>query len=129
MNSAQPTSLMESLKAVSYLEKIKQDPKPSPSNSAIAMAMEDTIDQQIEALSPSFKSWLSKRENSCRPSKGRCNNNKNRGNRGNYSNRNFKGLSMPYKPAGTAKSPATSKKWVIHASEPEHQNAKYINKV
>lgn len=76
-----PNTLMDAVKAARHLEKITSEPKHNGSNgksaavSAVTVKDENEFDQQIEALSTSFKSWLS--------SRGRNNNRaRGRGNRG-----------------------------------------------
>jgi len=61
---APPATLMEAVKAALHLEKIKQDPKQTTSASAVSAVEAEPTEQQSEALSSSFKSWLSRRGNS-----------------------------------------------------------------
>jgi len=64
-------TLMEAVKAARHLEKIKQDPKQTTTASTVSAVDAEPMDQQIEALSSLFKSWLSKCGNSRGRARGR----------------------------------------------------------
>ena len=70
---APPATLMDAVKAARHLEMITTEPKTSNSKAAAVTAVEATDDAQldIEALSSSFKSWLTKRGRGNGRSRGR----------------------------------------------------------
>ena len=132
-----PATLMEAVKAARHLEKIKQDPKQASSASTVSVVDAEQTDQQIEALSSSFKSWLSKRGNSRGRARGRGNGN-NRGYRsGPNGNNGNGGNSTPYNTCRYCKKPGHLQKVCnsrIRAGAPEVDDkgkpyAKYVHEV
>ena len=131
-----PATLMEAVKAARHLEKIKQDPKQSTSASNVSAIESESPDQQIEALSSSFKTWLNKRGNSRGRSRGRGNNN-GRGGRTNSNGHNGNGSTTPYNTCRYCKKPGHLQKVCnsrIRAGAPEVDDkgkpyAKYVHEV